>query len=96
MREYRERKDGFAPTDQCQTEQCRTAHSFLRVVEEPLCEQWVQGGEEYNERCIPVDTGVGQASREILDEEVAKEPACGHGAVRRTLSSSNPLPWENR
>ena len=38
-------------------------------------------------RCIPVDTSVGQASREVLDEKIAKDPACRTGMVKSHPSS---------
>ena len=33
-------------------------------------------------RCIAVDTDVGQASREVLDEKVAKDPTCRTGMAK--------------
>ena len=51
-------------------------HRAKDKCEEPL----VRGRKELP---ILVDTGVGQASREVLDEKVAKESACG-------ISVSNP------
>ena len=43
---------------------------------------------------IPVDTDVGQASRELLDEKVAKETACRTSMVKSSLRFANPCCWE--
>lgn len=50
-----------------------------------------RGGKAHGEGCIPVDTGVGQAGGESLDEKVAKEPTCRTSAVKLTLPSGKPF-----
>ena len=51
--------------------------------------QWDQLVRGQKALSIPVDTGVGQASREVLDEKVAKEPAYRTQMVKFSLRLAN-------
>jgi len=44
-----------------------------------------------NAQFIPVNTGVGQASWEVLDEKVTKGPACGISMVKPMVRSCKPI-----
>jgi len=45
----------------------------------------------WKKRCISVDTGVGQVSREGLDEKLAKDPACRKGTIKYDPTSTSRI-----